>query len=111
MAVKNRPRTAAAGLSSPVHPGVWLAMHKIRPRVIGEFDDAALMKAFGSEGRGIFMTPTVLESETSAQYGVRVVGRTSELIEEFYAVTVERRISHPCVAAITDAAREQLSGS
>jgi len=89
----------------------WLAMHKIRPRVIGEFDDAALMKAFGGEGRGIFATPTVLESETSAQYGVRVVGRTSELIEEFYAVTVERRISHPCVAAITDAAREQLSGS
>lgn len=89
----------------------WLAMHKIRPRVIGEFDDAALMKAFGGEGRGVFMTPTVLESETAAQYGVRVVGRTSELIEEFYAVTVERRITHPCIAAITDAAREQLSGS
>ena len=88
----------------------WLAMHKLHPRVIGEFDDAALMKAFGGEGRGVFMTPTVLESETSAQYGVRVVGRTSELIEEFYAVSVERRITHPCVAAITDAAREQLSG-
>ncbi|HSW03844.1 transcriptional activator NhaR [Aquabacterium sp.] len=89
----------------------WLAAHKIRPRVIGEFDDAALMKAFGGEGRGIFMTPTVLESETSAQYGVRVVGRTSELIEEFYAVSIERRITHPCIAAITDAAREQLFGS
>lgn len=86
----------------------WLAAHKVRPRVIGEFDDAALMKAFGGEGRGIFMTPSVLESETSAQYGVRVVGRTEELVEEFYAITVERRISHPCVAAITDAARDQL---
>ncbi|MBT9596712.1 MAG: transcriptional activator NhaR [Vitreoscilla sp.] len=89
----------------------WLAMHKIRPRVIGEFDDAALMKAFGGEGRGVFMTPTVLESETSAQYGVRVVGRTSELVEEFYAVTVERRITHPCIAAITDRASEQLIGT
>jgi len=88
----------------------WLASHAIRPRVIGEFDDAALMKAFGGEGRGVFMTPTVLESETSAQYGVRVVGRSPDLVEEFYAVSVERRITHPCIAAITNAAREQLFG-
>ena len=88
----------------------WLAAHKIRPRVIGEFDDAALMKAFGGEGRGVFMTPTVLESETSAQYGVRVVGRTDELVEEFYAVTVERPTIHPCIAAITDRAPQQLLG-
>ncbi|MEO6407898.1 MAG: transcriptional activator NhaR [Burkholderiaceae bacterium] len=89
---------------------VWLSTHRIRPRVIGEFDDAALMKAFGGEGRGVFMTPSVLESETAAQYGVRVIGRSDELVEEFYAVSVERRITHPCVAAITDAAREQLFG-
>ena len=88
----------------------WLASQKVRPRVIGEFDDAALMKAFGSEGRGVFMTPTVLESETQAQYGVRVVGRSTDLVEEFYAVSVERRITHPCIAAITSAAREQLFG-
>ena len=78
--------------------------------MIGEFDDAALMKAFGAEGRGVFMTPSVLESETAAQYGVRVVGRSAELVEEFYAVSVERRITHPCIAAITDAARQQLFG-
>ena len=78
----------------------WLASRRIRPRVIGEFDDAALMKAFGSEGRGVFMAPTVLESETSAQYGVRVVGRTDELVEEFYAVTVDGGEAHPCVGAI-----------
>ncbi|MEO7151476.1 MAG: transcriptional activator NhaR [Burkholderiaceae bacterium] len=90
---------------------VWLSNQRIRPRVIGEFDDAALMKAFGGEGRGVFMTPSVLESETAAQYGVRVVGRSDELVEEFYAVSVERRITHPCIAAITDAAREQLFGA
>jgi LysR family transcriptional regulator, transcriptional activator of nhaA len=87
----------------------WLAGLKIRPRVIGEFDDAALMKAFGGEGRGIFMTPAVLEAETSAQYGVRVIGRSDDLVEEFYAVSVERRITHPCIAAITGAAPGRLS--
>ncbi|GAP39061.1 transcriptional activator NhaR [Piscinibacter sakaiensis] len=87
----------------------WFVSRQLRPRVIGEFDDAALMKAFGGEGRGVFMTPSVLESETAAQYGVRVIGRTDELVEEFYAVSVERRISHPCVVAITDAAQQQLA--
>lgn len=90
---------------------IWLTTHHIRPQTIGEFDDAALMKAFGGEGRGIFMAPTVLESETAAQYGVRVIGRTDELIEEFYAVSVERRITHPCVVAITSVARDQLFNS
>lgn len=87
---------------------VWLAEHGVRPRLIGEFDDAALMKAFGSEGRGVFMSPTVIEAETCEQYGVQVLGRTDELVEEFYAISVERRITHPCVVAITEAARSQF---
>lgn len=87
---------------------VWLARHQLRPRAIGEFDDAALMKAFGAEGRGVFMAPKVLEAETCTQYGVEVLGRTSELVEEFYAISVERRITHPCVVAITQAARTAL---
>ncbi len=86
----------------------WLVRHRIQPRVIGEFDDGALMTAFGREGRGVFMGPTVLEAETVAQFGVQVIGRSDELVEEFFAVSVERRIRHPCVAAITSAARGQL---
>lgn len=86
----------------------WLTRHQIHPRVIGEFDDGALMTAFGREGRGVFMAPTVLEAETVLQFGVEVIGRTEELVEEFFAVSVERRITHPCVVAITDAARGQL---
>nr|MDP2190391.1 transcriptional activator NhaR [Rhodoferax sp.] len=86
----------------------WLTRHQIHPRVIGEFDDGALMTAFGREGRGVFMAPTVLEAETVAQFGVEVIGRTDELVEEFFAVSVERRITHPCVVAITDAARGRL---
>ena len=88
----------------------WLTRHQIHPRIIGEFDDAALMSAFGREGRGVFMAPTVMEQDTVAQFGVDVIGRTEELVDEFYAVSVERRITHPCVVAITDAARGQLFG-
>jgi LysR family transcriptional activator of nhaA len=86
----------------------WFARHQVAPVVVGEFDDAALMKAFGREGQGVFMAPSVLDAETCSQFGVEVIGRTVELVEEFYAVSVERRISHPCVLAITDAARGQL---
>jgi LysR family transcriptional activator of nhaA len=87
---------------------VWLAQRKLHPRAIAEFDDAALMSAFGREGRGVFMAPSVLESETCAQYGVRVLGRSAELTADFYAISVQRRISHPCVAAITHAARGEV---
>jgi LysR family transcriptional activator of nhaA len=86
----------------------WFATHQIAPVVVGEFDDAALMKAFGREGQGVFLAPSVLEEETCAQFGVASIGKTRELVEEFYAVSVERRITHPCVLAITDAARAQL---
>lgn len=88
----------------------WLNKHHLQPRIVGEFDDSALMNAFGREGRGIFTSPTVLEEETQSQFGVEVIGRSSELVEEFFAISVERRISHPCVVAITEAARSDLFG-
>lgn len=88
----------------------WLTRHQLRPQVIGEFDDGALMTAFGREGRGVFMAPSVLEAETVTQFGVEVVGRSDELREEFFAISVERKITHPCVVAITTAARSTLFG-
>ncbi|MDQ3060422.1 MAG: transcriptional activator NhaR [Pseudomonadota bacterium] len=98
------------GTSSSVRKQLdnWLTKHQIHPRVIGEFDDGALMKAFGREGRGVFMSASMLEAETLTQYGVELIGSTSEMVESFFAVSVERRITHPCVAAITHAARGQL---
>ena len=100
------------GAHSPVRQQLeaWLTRHGLAPRTVGEFDDAALMTAFGRQGGGIFMVPSVMEAETLAQFGVQCVGRTEELVEEFFAVSVERRITHPCVVAITDAARGQLFG-
>ncbi len=89
---------------------LWFGDLNIHTRTVGEFDDAALMKAFGREGRGVFMSPTALEKETCEQYGVKVLGRTEELVEEFYGVSVERRITHPCVAAITASAGSKVFG-
>lgn len=83
----------------------WLTLHGLRPRVVGEFDDGALMKAFGREGRGVFLSPSVVEQQTCAQYDVQIIGRSTEVVEQFYAISVERRISHPGVVAITQAAR------
>jgi len=88
----------------------WLTRHSITPRIVGEFDDGALMTAFGRQGKGVFMVPGVMEAETVAQFNVQCVGRSEELVDEFFAVSVERRITHPCVVAITDAARGQLFG-
>jgi hypothetical protein len=72
----------------------------LQPRVVGEFDDGALMKAFGREGRGVFVSPSVVEAETCA---VRRAGHRPQRRDarDFYAISVERRITHPCVAAIT----------
>jgi LysR family transcriptional activator of nhaA len=88
----------------------WMAQRQLQPRVVGEFDDGALTGAFGREGRGVFMAPTVIEAVVQAQYGVELVGRSEELREEFFAISVERRITHPCVVAITQSARSRLFG-
>ena len=86
----------------------WRDANKLRPQVVGEFDDSALMKAFGQRGAGVFIGPTVLESEIETQYGVKTLGRTQEIVEEFFAISVERRVTHPSVVAITEAARDRL---
>ncbi len=86
----------------------WLQAHSLRPRVVVECDDSALAKEFGRRGMGIFVGPTVLERDIEKQCGVRVLGATYDVVEEFFAISVERRITHPCVTAITEAARNEL---
>jgi LysR family transcriptional activator of nhaA len=88
----------------------WLKAQSLNPRVVGECDDSALAKAFGRRGLGIFVGPTVLESEIGRQYGAKTMGTVPEIQEEFFAITVERRSTHPCVTAITSAARSELFG-
>jgi LysR family transcriptional activator of nhaA len=100
------------GGSSSVRPqfDAWLERQGLHPRVVGEFGDGALMKAFGRQGRGVFLSPSVVEDETVRQYGVQVIGHCEEISDDFYAITAERRITHPGVAAITQAARSELFG-
>jgi len=86
----------------------WLEKNKLRPRLVGEFDDSALMKAFGKRELGVFIGPTVIESEIETQYRAKVIGRTKEITEEFFAISVERRVKHPCVVAIAEASRTQF---
>jgi len=80
----------------------------IRPAVEAEFDDSALLSAFGQDGVGLFPAPSVIESSIRRQYEVEVVGRVPEVRERFYAISVERRVRHPAVMAIYQAAREQI---
>ncbi len=86
----------------------WFDKHHICPRIAGEFDDSALMKTFGQAGVGIFVAPTAIAAEVEKQYGVVVVGQTDEVREQFYAISVQRKISHPAVVAITETARQWL---
>ena len=86
----------------------WFNAQDIHPRVVAEFDDSALAKDFGREGMGIFAAPTVIEAEVRQQYRVRVVGRSEAVRQQFYAISVERKIRHPAVAAVCEAARRDL---
>jgi len=88
----------------------WLDGLGVRPRIVGEFDDSALLKAFGQDGLGLFAGPTAIEKEIVAQYGVQVVARVDEVQERFYVVTAERRLKNPAVAAICEQARADLFG-
>lgn len=82
----------------------WLDTQRLRPRVVGEFDDSALMKAFGQAGIGIFTAPSMIADEVIHQHGVVSIGQTNEILERFYAISLERRSSHPAVIAINSAA-------
>jgi len=86
----------------------WLDKQRIHPRVVAEFDDSALMKVFGREGAGIFIAPAVIEAEVEWQYQVTAIGQIDEVNERFYAISVERRVTHPVVSAVVEAARESL---
>jgi LysR family transcriptional activator of nhaA len=88
----------------------WFVAAGIQPTVTGEFDDSALMNDFGSRGLGVFPAPTALEDAVRAQYDVTVIGRLEEAREDFYAITVERRLRHPGVVALAEAARDALFG-
>ena len=86
----------------------WFDSQNIRPELLGEFDDSALLKVFGQAGVGLFPGPSAVEQETCRQYNVQSVGRLDAVRERFYAISVERKLKHPAVKAITEAAQSTL---
>jgi LysR family transcriptional activator of nhaA len=88
----------------------WFDREGLRPRVAGEFEDSALMSAFGHGAEVAFPAPSAIARDVSRLYGVRAVGHTDAVRERYYAITAERRLKHPGVLAVTGAARDALFG-
>ena len=86
----------------------WMEEAGVRPVVVGEFEDSALMKVFGQAGRGVFPGPTAVREEIAKRYGVRAIGELEAVKERFYAVSPERKIKHPAVACIVEKAKEGI---
>lgn len=86
----------------------WFEERSIRPRIVGEMEDSALVKVFGAAGAGLFAAPSVIEDELRRQYGLRPLGRIDGVRERFYAISVERKLKNPAVIAISEAARAEL---
>jgi LysR family transcriptional regulator, transcriptional activator of nhaA len=86
----------------------WFEAKGIRPVIRAECEDSALLKAFGQDGIGAFSVPSVVEKEVCRQYRVNPIGRLEEVKERFFAISVERKLKHPAVVAISDAARQKL---
>jgi len=88
----------------------WCYENGLTLNVVGEFDDTALMKVFAEAGRGLIPLPMVVEKEVREQMGLHLVATIPGATEDFYAISVERKISHPGVAMFSEVARRQLYG-
>ncbi|MBV9033216.1 MAG: transcriptional activator NhaR [Acidobacteriaceae bacterium] len=86
----------------------WFESQKIRPRLVGEFQDSALMKTFGQGGAGLFAAPDAIEKEVRQLYRVTPVGRAESIVKRYYVISIERKLKHPAAVALSEAAREQL---
>ena len=86
----------------------WYRDHGLEPRIVAEIDDSAVLKVFGQRGLGMFAVPTAVEADVARQYEVERITVLRGVREEYYAISVERRIRNPAVAAITGAARKGL---
>lgn len=86
----------------------WFEANNLRPHIVGEFDDSALVKAFGQAGAGLFIAPTAIAEHVCEQYKVVAVGRIDSVVEHLYAITTERQITHPAIVAIRKTAREDI---
>ena len=88
----------------------WLEAQRLHPHIIGEFDDSAMLNAFGQAGAGFFVAPTAIAGYVCEQYRVDVVGRIDSVSEQLFAITTERHLTHPAIVAISQTARDEVFG-
>jgi len=81
----------------------WFVQHKVRPDIVGEFEDNAMLNTFGRNGLGLFFAPSALAHDIEEQFGAVLVGDAPELREQFYAISNARKITHPAIEAILSA--------
>lgn len=86
----------------------WFTQIGVRPRIVAEFADSALLKVFGQAGAGIFAAPSVIDRDIVSQYGVKRLATLDGVFEHFYAISVERKVRHPGVSLIATNARERI---
>ena len=86
----------------------WFEANDLRPNIVGEIDDSALMKAFGQAGAGLFVAPTAITDHVCEQYKVIEIGRIDSVVEQSYAISTERQLTHPAIVAISKTAREDI---
>lgn len=86
----------------------WFETIGISPRILGEFDDSALMKEFGAAGVGVIPVPRSVEREVMKEYGLAVIGRTEEIKERFYLISLEKKVKHPGILLLIKKAKESL---
>lgn len=89
----------------------WLEARGLFPRIVGEFDDSALLQSFGQAGAGLFVAPTAIARDVCRQYGVTALGRIEGVTEQLYAITTERRLTHPGVIAVVKATQREVFGA
>jgi LysR family transcriptional activator of nhaA len=89
----------------------WFELHNVRPDVVGEFEDNALLNTFGRRGLGLFFAPAALAADMAEQFGAVLVGPVPQVREQFYAISNERKIKHPAVEAILSAVQNRVAGA
>ena len=87
----------------------WFEAQRIAPLIVAEFEDSALLKVFGQHGLGVFFAPSVIARDVQRQYDVKVIGQVDTVRERFFAISLDRKLKHPAVVAISEAAKLKLT--
>ncbi|MFT4614012.1 MAG: LysR family transcriptional activator of nhaA [Bacteroidia bacterium] len=97
-------------MDNPIRRGLddWFDQNNVSPTLVAEFEDSALMKAFGEAGNGIFPSPAAISNEVEQMYHARRIGPNIPVEEKYFAISPERKLKHPAVLSIIETARNQL---